>query len=152
MPAAGREPLESPTELPPDIPPDTPREPILTLPGALTAYIVLLAVIHAVRALLPVEWDYWVLEMFAFIPKRYDSTLLAIPLPGGVGAKIWTFLTYSLLHANISHILFNVLWLLPRPRRLTTRCARPSPASTAACCATPPAIWFGQKASLTARR
>jgi len=93
--------------------PQSPREPILTLPGALTAYIVLLAVIHAVRALLPVEWDYWVLEMFAFIPKRYDSTLLAIPLPGGVGAKIWTFLTYSLLHANISHILFNVLWLLP---------------------------------------
>lgn len=89
------------------------REPILTLPGALSVYIGLLVVIHAVRALLPVEWDYWVLEVFSFIPKRYDSSLLAIPIAGGEGAKVWTFITYSLLHANLTHILFNVLWLLP---------------------------------------
>ncbi|MGB3865009.1 MAG: rhomboid family intramembrane serine protease, partial [Xanthobacteraceae bacterium] len=90
-----------------------PREPILTLPGALSAYIGLLVVIHAVRALLPLEWDYWVLEVFSFIPKRYDSSLLAIPIAGGEGAKVWTFLTYSLLHANLTHIVFNILWLLP---------------------------------------
>lgn len=93
--------------------PQSPREPILTLPGALTAYVALLVVIHVVRALLPLDWNYWTIETFGFIPKRYDSTLLAVPLPGGAGAKVWTFLTYSLLHANISHILFNVLWLLP---------------------------------------
>ncbi len=91
----------------------SPREPILTLPGALTAYIALLVVIHVVRALLPPEWDYWTIEMFGFIPKRYDSSLLAEALPGGTGARIWTFLTYSLLHANLGHILVNVLWLLP---------------------------------------
>jgi membrane associated rhomboid family serine protease len=91
-----------------------PREPILTLPGALTAYIALLVAIHAVRTLLlPLDWDYWTLEMFSFIPKRYDASLLSMPLPGGTGAKIWTFLTYSLLHANLTHILFNILWLLP---------------------------------------
>ena len=35
-----------------------PREPILTLPGALTAYVALLAVIH-LHTLLPPELDYW---------------------------------------------------------------------------------------------
>jgi len=93
--------------------PPPPREPILTLPGALTAYVALLALIHVVRVMLPVEWDYWVIEVFGFIPIRYDSVVLAAQLPGGTGAKVWTFLTYSLLHAGISHILFNVLWLLP---------------------------------------
>ena len=90
----------------------TPREPILTLPGALTAYVLLLAAIH-LRVLLPPELEYWTIEMFGFIPKRYDSTLLAMPFPGGSGAKVWSFVTYSLLHANLSHLAFNVLWLLP---------------------------------------
>jgi membrane associated rhomboid family serine protease len=89
------------------------REPILTLPGALTAYVGLLVVIHVVRLLLPLDLDDQILAMFAFIPKRYDDTLLALPYPGGAAAKIWSFLTYSLLHANLSHIGFNVLWLLP---------------------------------------
>lgn len=90
-----------------------PREPILTIPGALTAYIALLVAIHVVRAFLPPDVDDWVIELFGFIPKRYDTTLLALPFPGGAGAKVWTFLTYSLLHASLTHILFNILWLLP---------------------------------------
>jgi len=101
--------------------PVPPREPILTLPGALTAYIALLAVIHGVRALLPLELDDTVLALFAFIPKRYDQTLLAMPFPGGAGAKVWTFVSYSLLHANLSHIGFNVLWLLPFGSALARR-------------------------------
>ena len=113
-------PLESPTELPPDIPPDAPREPILTLPGALTGYILLLAVIH-LRVLLPPELENWTVDVFGFIPKRYDSTLLQIDFPGGEGAKVWTFVTYSLLHANLSHIGFNVLWLLPFGSALARR-------------------------------
>jgi membrane associated rhomboid family serine protease len=94
------------------LPIEAPREPILTLPGALTAYVALLAVIHAVRMLLPFDVDDDVIQMFGFIPKRYDSTLLSITFPGGAGAKVWSFVTYSLLHANLSHIGFNVLWLL----------------------------------------
>src|SRR6266478_3143084 len=86
----GLEPLESPPELPPDTRQDAPREPILTLPGALTAYVLLLAVIH-LRVLLPPELENW------------------------------TFVTYSLLHANLSHIGFNVLWLLPFGSALARR-------------------------------
>jgi membrane associated rhomboid family serine protease len=111
------EPLESP----PELPPEGPREPILTLPGALTAYVLLLAVIHVVRMPLPFDTDDVVIQMFGFIPKRYDSTLLAIDFPGGAGAKVWTFVTYSLLHANLTHIGFNVLWLLPFGSALARR-------------------------------
>jgi membrane associated rhomboid family serine protease len=102
------EPLDSPAQSAPV----APREPILTLPGALTAYVLLLAALH-LRVLLPPDLEYWTIELFGFIPKRYDSTLLAMPFPGGSGAKVWSFVTYSLLHANFSHLAFNVLWLLP---------------------------------------
>ena len=112
--------MESPPELPSDAQPDGPREPILTLPWALTAYVLLLAVIH-LHVLLPPELENWTIDAFAFIPKRYDSTLLAISFPGGAGAKVWTFVTYSLLHANLSHIVFNVLWLLPFGSALARR-------------------------------
>jgi membrane associated rhomboid family serine protease len=107
-------------EIPPEEPPPTRREPLLTLPGALTAYIVLLAVIH-LRVLLPADLENWTIDVFGFIPKRYDSALLAVGFPGGEGARVWTFVTYSLLHANLSHIGFNVLWLLPFGSALARR-------------------------------
>ena len=113
-------PPESAPEAPPELEPAPPREPILTLPGALTAYVLLLAVFH-LRVLLPVDLENWTIDVFGFIPKRYDSTLLAIDFPGGEGAKVWTFVTYSLLHANLSHIGFNVLWLLPFGSALARR-------------------------------
>ena len=73
----------------------------------------LIAIIHVVRLLLPADWDFWTLATFGFIPARYDRTLLASAFEGGAGAKVWSFVTYSLLHANFAHIAFNVLWLLP---------------------------------------
>jgi membrane associated rhomboid family serine protease len=75
--------------------------------------LVILFGIHGLRALLPPEWDQEVIWMFGFVPARYDSTVMASQFPGGLGADIWTFLTYSLLHANLTHIGFNVLWMLP---------------------------------------
>jgi membrane associated rhomboid family serine protease len=113
-------PLESQSYSSPVEPPDAPHEPILTIPAALTAYVLLLAIVH-LRVLLPVELENWTIDVFGFIPKRYDSTLLNITFPGGAGAKVWTFVTYSLLHANLSHIGFNVLWLLPFGSALARR-------------------------------
>jgi membrane associated rhomboid family serine protease len=113
-------------ESPPEIPPQTPaeqsparREPLLLLPGALTAYVLLLAIIH-LRVLSP-DLEDWTVAVFGFIPRRYDQTLLESSFPGGEGAKVWTFVTYSLLHANLSHIGFNVLWLLPFGSALARR-------------------------------
>jgi membrane associated rhomboid family serine protease len=117
------DPLDFPSEPQPELPgepPQAPREPILTLPAALTAYIVLLAVIH-LRVLLPPEADNWTVDAFGFIPLRYDSMPLNVVIPGGAGAKVWTFVTYSLLHANLTHIGFNVLWLLPFGSALARR-------------------------------
>lgn len=102
------------------LPPDRPREPLLNLPSPLIAYVLLLAIIH-LRVLLPPEWEDWTVEVFGFIPKRYDSTLMDLVFPGGAGAKVWTFVTYSLLHANLTHIGFNVLWLLPFGSALARR-------------------------------
>src|SRR4051812_48729447 len=113
-------PLESQSYSSPVEPPDAPHEPILTIPAALTAYVLLLAFIH-LRVLLPPELENWTVDVFGFIPKRYDSTLLAITFPGGAGAKVWTFVTYSLLHANLSHLGFNVAWLLPFGSALARR-------------------------------
>ena len=81
--------LDSPQDSPPEIPAvveEAPREPILTLPVALTAYILLLAVIH-LRVLLPPELENWTIDVFGFIPKRYDSSLLNLQIPGGAGAR-----------------------------------------------------------------
>jgi len=114
------EPLSFPEKSPPRLPPDIPREPILTLPGALSGYVLLLAAFH-LRVLLPPELENWTIDVFGFIPKRYDTSLLAIEYPGGAGAKVWTFVTYSLLHANLSHLGFNVLWLLPFGSALARR-------------------------------
>jgi membrane associated rhomboid family serine protease len=110
----------TPPEVSSQVRQETPREPILTLPAALTAYVGLIAVIH-LRVLLPPDLENWTIDVFGFIPKRYDSTLLDYTFPGGAGAKVWSFVTYSLLHANLSHIGFNVLWLLPFGSALARR-------------------------------
>jgi membrane associated rhomboid family serine protease len=112
--------LESSPESQAGLPQEAPREPILTLPGALTVYVLLIGLIH-LRVLLPPELENWTIDVFGFIPKRYDSTLLDVSFPGGTGAMVWTFVTYSLLHANLSHIVFNVLWLLPFGSALARR-------------------------------
>src|SRR6202012_4896402 len=77
-------------------------------------------VIH-LRVFLPDDLDNWIVLAFGFIPKRYDQTLVPAGFPGGAGAKFWSFVTYALLHANLSHIGFNVLWLLPFGSALARR-------------------------------
>ena len=113
--------LESPPDILPETPSEQPpaREPLLLLPGALTAYVLMLGIIH-LRVLSP-DLEDWTVAVFGFIPRRYDPTLLAASFPGGEGAKAWTFVSYSLLHASLSHIGFNVLWLLPFGSALARR-------------------------------
>ena len=101
------------------------REPILTIPGAMVALLVVMAAIHGVRALLPIATDQEIIWTFGFVPARYDTSVLAGQFPGGAGAQFWTFLTYAFLHADFSHILFNMLWMLPFGSALARRFSPP---------------------------
>jgi membrane associated rhomboid family serine protease len=91
------------------------REPLFNIPAVVTGLLALLVLIHVVRVyLLTNEQDIDVLLTFAFIPVRYDMS--AMPggvLPGGFGAEVWTFVTYSLLHASWTHLGVNAIWFLP---------------------------------------
>jgi membrane associated rhomboid family serine protease len=91
------------------------HEPIFNVPPVVIATVAVLIAVHAVRMLLLTDaQDAKFLLTFAFIPARYDSTLLAgASFPGGIAADAWTFFTYAFIHADLLHIGFNLAWLLP---------------------------------------
>jgi membrane associated rhomboid family serine protease len=102
------------------------REPMLNVPAVVVALLVVLALIHALLVLLLTpEQTTELLLLFAFIPARYDPSVMPdISWPGGFAADIWTFVTYALIHADLSHLIINGVWLLafcsPLARRFGT--------------------------------
>jgi membrane associated rhomboid family serine protease len=89
------------------------REPLFNIPTVVAVLIGLFAFIHVVRAYLLTEnQDIELLIDFAFIPARYDSSVMLEGWPGGLGAQIWTFVTYAFLHANWMHFGVNAIWFL----------------------------------------
>ncbi len=90
------------------------REPILNIPGVITALSGAMILVHAVRSwLISDETDQQVLLTFAFIPARFERSLAASwGFPGGIGADAWTFVSYAFLHADWTHLGVNVLWFL----------------------------------------
>ena len=99
------------------------REPIFNIPAVVVALLFALAGVHLVRTLLlSTEQDVELLLTFAFIPARYDSSIvLGGALPGGGGAQVWTFVSYALLHADWTHYSLNAIWLLPFGSALARR-------------------------------
>jgi membrane associated rhomboid family serine protease len=91
-----------------------PSEPIFNVPGVVAALIAVLLAIHGVRVwLLTERADQYLLILFAFIPVRYDSAILGSGiLPGGIGADVWTFVSYAFLHGSWTHVGLNTVWLL----------------------------------------
>ncbi len=91
------------------------REPPFNIPPVIVAVLAVLALVHAVRTyVLTSEQDVEFLLTFAFIPSRYDTSIvLGGVLPGGFGAELWTFVTYALIHADWTHFGVNAVWLLP---------------------------------------
>lgn len=101
-------------------------EPVFNVPRVITATLALLIGVHAVR-----EWvlsdnqNIEFLLLFAFIPVRYDPSVLAMgSMPGGLGAEVWSFVTYALIHGDWIHLSVNGVWLLafgsPIARRFGT--------------------------------
>lgn len=92
----------------------TGSEPIFNVPAAVTVTIAALVLVHVVRTwVLTAEQDVELLLMFSFIPARYDATVLTQgAVPGGLGAEIWTFVTYAFIHGDATHLALNSVWLL----------------------------------------
>jgi len=95
------------------------RERMFNVPAAV---VVLLAVLVLIQLLLTfvltAEQTTEFLLLFAFIPARYDASVLTdVAWPGGWAADIWTFVTYALIHADLSHLVFNSCGCWPSARR-----------------------------------
>lgn len=89
------------------------REPILNVPAVLVGVLAFLLLVHVVRLFLSETAEVEFLLLFAFIPARYDVNIVANAVwPGGLGADVWTFVTYALIHADWMHLGFNAIWLL----------------------------------------
>jgi membrane associated rhomboid family serine protease len=88
---------------------------MFNVPAVVLSIIAVLVLIQAGREwLLTDEENIDFLLYFAFIPARYDTSLLGTEsFPGGLGPKIWTFLTYAFLHADFVHVGVNSIWFLP---------------------------------------
>jgi len=86
---------------------------MFNVPAVVLAIIGLLLLIQGGREwLLTDEQNLDVLLYFAFIPARYDSSIIGTE-GGGLGPQIWTFLTYAFLHADFIHVGVNSIWFLP---------------------------------------
>jgi membrane associated rhomboid family serine protease len=130
-------------------PPASPaREPVLNLPAVVVWSIALLALIQAARSLLSAYDDYVLMSWLAFVParlslwlspERLNDVVSAIAETGTSqdvanrlqlvrllladgGPKLWSLLSYGLLHGSWMHLVSNVVWLAafgsPVARRL----------------------------------
>jgi membrane associated rhomboid family serine protease len=90
------------------------REPIFNIPPVIVAMLAVMAFIHAVRLLvLTPAQDNEMLLLFVFDPMRFGTGVLpGGGLPGGLGAQVWTFVTYAFLHASWTHLGVNAIWFL----------------------------------------
>src|SRR5436853_3350515 len=90
------------------------RERAFNVPAVVLGLLAAFALVHAVLTLaLTSEQTTQALLLFAFIPARFDPDVLPdIEWPGGWAADAWTFVTYAFIHSNISHLVFNAVWLL----------------------------------------
>jgi membrane associated rhomboid family serine protease len=97
------------------------QPPVFNVPVVVLAVIAILVGIHGLLALLGQDWQVWSLYALSFIPARLlNPEVIAAP----VGASIWSFFTYALLHGNWTHVMFNAVWMFifatPVARKLGT--------------------------------
>nr|WP_316654237.1 rhomboid family intramembrane serine protease [uncultured Gellertiella sp.] len=104
----------------PPVPPASGRQPMFNLPTSLVTVVGFMAALFVVQTyLLSGDWDDYITFTFGFIPARY-----VYPLFAGDYAWAWTPVTYSFLHGNPQHLIFNCVWLVcfgtPVVRRIGT--------------------------------
>lgn len=83
----------------------------LNVPGVVAGLAAAFVAIHLVRfTFFSPPADDRVLWIFGFTPARYGDLLFDVP--GGVGALVWSPLTYAFLHSDFLHLAVNLLWML----------------------------------------
>lgn len=87
------------------------KQPIFNAPAGIVGLLGLLIAIHAIRAVLPIDSDNWLVGATAFIPARYSDPE-AIALPGGAVSYYTSWITHMLIHGSVLHLMFNAAWLL----------------------------------------
>lgn len=136
------------SENPFDRPAPSGREPILNLPAVIIWSILVLTLVQAGRELLSALDDFRLVAWFAFVPARLtlwlapersaevaaalsqtqagqaleDKLHLIAFLLADSGPRLWTLLTYGLLHGSWLHLVSNLVWFAafgsPVARRL----------------------------------
>jgi membrane associated rhomboid family serine protease len=96
-----------------DLPVERSRERIFNIPPVVAGLVAALTAIHLLMAfVLPMDESEALLDLFAFDPLRYGASGAGEALPGGMGADVWTFVTYAFFHLNLIHLGFNLIWLV----------------------------------------
>jgi len=85
------------------------KEPFFRAPKVVLVLIAVLVCVHLAILLAGEDWRIWSLYALSFIPARISG---GAPFPAIWGSQVWSFLTYGLLHADMTHLFFNSLWLL----------------------------------------
>lgn len=91
----------------------------INVPRVVLAVVAVLVIVHVALWLLGLGWQAWFYYAFSFIPERLGGGRVIPRIPG---SEVWTFFTYTLLHADKVHLGMNCLWLsvfsTPVARRL----------------------------------
>src|SRR5262245_45211077 len=82
------------------------RERMFNVPAAILVLLIVLGLIQAVLMfVLTAEQTTEFLLLFAFIPARYDASMISdIAWPGGWRAGIWTFVTFGIIMHDQTHL------------------------------------------------
>lgn len=89
-------------------------QPAINAPTVVLVLAAVFIAAHVWQTFLTEEEQLDFLLTYSFIPARYATTgdFASFAFPGGIGADIWTFVTYMFLHADWVHLAVNGFWML----------------------------------------
>jgi membrane associated rhomboid family serine protease len=94
---------------------DPARQPIVRVPASVLGLLVVLVAAHFARVMAPEQISRAIVANYAFFPARYSKAFLASHGidPGTFWDRAVPFVSYIFLHANVTHLAINCVWLLP---------------------------------------